>query len=101
MLLEFYGLEDPICAKMVPLLERLEKEEGIKIVRYEVWHNEENAKMLESYDVGICGLVPFFINSENSSFLCGEITYDELKKWALQNLPNKSKVKRKSEKLIA
>ena len=91
MLLEFYGLECQICAKIAQLIEKLEKEEGIKIVQCEVWHNEENAKMLESYDVGICGLVPFFINPENESFLCGEITYDELKNWAIKNTVKKSR----------
>lgn len=85
MLLEFYGLECEHCKKVFPLIEKLEKEEGIKIVQYEVWHNEENAKKLESFDVGLCGIVPFFINEKSEKFLCGEVTYEELKSWAIDN----------------
>jgi len=39
----FYGAECPHCHAMMPLVERLEKEEKVKVDRREVWHNERNA----------------------------------------------------------
>jgi len=81
-LLEFHGRECPHCVKMVPLIERLEKEEGVKIERHETWHDEKNAELLDKYDKGRCGGVPFFVNTDNDAFICGEATYEELKFWA-------------------
>ncbi len=82
MLIEFYGQECIHCMKMAPLIEKLEKETGLKLDRYETWHNEENAKKMEEYDKGVCGGVPFFINTETKETICGEVAYEELKKWA-------------------
>ncbi len=82
MLLEFYGLECPHCKNMEPLVGRLEKETDKKIEKYEVWHNEENARKLEGYDKGRCGGVPFFINTGSGKIICGESTYEELKLWS-------------------
>jgi len=78
----FYGTECPHCHVMVPLVERLEKETGVRVERLEVWHNEENAKLVETFDKGLCGGVPFFFNTKTRAFVCGEASYDELKKWA-------------------
>jgi hypothetical protein len=36
-----------------PLVERLEDEEGVKVARLEVWHNEANAKLMRSMTKGI------------------------------------------------
>jgi hypothetical protein len=49
---------------MDPLVERLEKEEGVNIGKLEVWHNEANAKLMREYDKGYCGGVPFFFNKK-------------------------------------
>ena len=73
-LLEFYGTECHFCIKMAPLLERLEKEEHVKVVRIEVWHNA---------DKGLCGGVPFFFNRRTGAWICGYANYDKLKEWAL------------------
>ena len=54
-LLEFYGTECPHCVNMYELVERLEKEEGIKVDSLEVWHNEENEKRLLELDKEFCG----------------------------------------------
>ena len=81
-LLEFYGTECPHCVRMHELVEKLEKENGVKVDRFEVWHNEENAKKLEGIDKGLCGGVPFFYNTETKKFICGETDYKELKNWA-------------------
>ena len=82
-LLEFYGTECPHCVKMEPLIERLEKEEGLKLQRFEVWHNELNAKLLQQFDQGKCGGVPFFFNKKTGKWICGYASYEKLKNWAL------------------
>lgn len=82
MLMDFYGKECPHCVKMMPLVDRLEKEVGVKVEQYEVWHNEENAKKMAEYDTGLCGGVPFFFNTETKAHLCGEASYEELQRWA-------------------
>lgn len=83
MLIEFYGEECPHCQAMVPLVERLEKEEGVKVERHEVWHNEKNKAKQEELDQDLCGGVPFFFNTETKQYICGETSYEALKKWAL------------------
>ncbi|MEK7146968.1 MAG: thioredoxin family protein [Patescibacteria group bacterium] len=82
-LLEFYGEECPHCKKMDSLVERLEKEIGVKVEKYEIWHNEQNAKMMEQYDKGYCGGVPFFYNVDVNRWICGDVDYEELKNWAV------------------
>lgn len=81
-LLEFYGEGCPHCTTMKPLVERLEKELGIEVGKFEVWDNKENAKEKEKYDSGLCGGVPFFFNTESEKFICGATDYDNLKAWA-------------------
>lgn len=81
-LLEFYGTECPHCVRMHKLVERLEKEEGVKVDRFEVWHNKENENKLLEIDKDLCGGVPFFYNTNNKKFICGEASYEELKEWA-------------------
>ena len=81
-LLEFYGEECPHCQHMKPLIERIEKEEGVQVESVEVWHNDENATRLEELDNGKCGGVPFFYNTKTEKFICGGAEYDELKEWA-------------------
>jgi thiol-disulfide isomerase/thioredoxin len=82
-LIEFYGTECGICKEMEPLVERLEEELGIKIKKYEVWHNHENAKLFMKYDQGKCGSVPFYYNKKTGKGLCGRVSYEKLKEWAL------------------
>ena len=84
MLIDFFGRECPHCHNMDPLVDRLEKETGMKVERMEVWHNAENAQKMESYDHGKCGGVPFFVNTKTDATICGEVPYDVLKKWAGQ-----------------
>jgi len=82
MLLDFYGQECPHCLKMMPLVERLEKEENVKVEKYETWHSPENALKMKGYDKDLCGGVPFFYNTITGKFICGEADYEELKAWA-------------------
>ena len=82
MLLEFYGTECPHCREMAPLVERLEQETGVRVEKFETWHNEENEKKRQTYDQDFCGGVPFFFNTETKQWICGSTSYEELKKWA-------------------
>ena len=69
------------------LVDKLEKELGIKVERYETWHDEANAKKMQEYDAGLCGGVPFFFNTDTKQYICGEASYDELKVWAKNGMP--------------
>ncbi len=82
-LLEFYGRECVHCKHMEPLVERLEQELKVKVEKIEVWHNEENAKLMQEFDKGFCGGVPFFFNTKSGKWICGATSYENLKKWAL------------------
>ncbi len=82
-LIEFYGSEWPDCRSMEPLVARLQDEEGMVIQKREVWHNEENARLMRDYDKGYCGGVPFFYNTQTRKWLCGSANYERLKEWAL------------------
>jgi len=68
---------------MEPLVERLEAEEGVKVARLEVWHNDANARLMREHDKGFCGGVPFFFNKKTEQWICGGADYERLKKWAL------------------
>ena len=81
-LYDFYGTECVHCHEMEPLIEKLEGELKIKVVRLETWHNAANAKKLQEFDKGRCGGVPFFYNDKTGKFICGSTTYDKLKEWA-------------------
>ncbi|MEK7665496.1 MAG: thioredoxin domain-containing protein [Patescibacteria group bacterium] len=77
-LLEFYGKECPHCISMAPIIEKLIKD-GIKIEQHEVWHDQKNAKLMEEYDKGLCGGVPFFYNTETKKSICGGASEDDLR----------------------
>jgi len=81
-LLEFYGTECSHCRNMHPLVARLQKELKVKVQKFEVWHNDKNAALMESIEKGRCGGVPFFYNSKTHDMICGEVDYESLKKWA-------------------
>ncbi len=67
---------------MHELVEQIEKEEGIKVDTFEVWHNKENEKKMEAIShFNECGGVPFFFNTKNNKWLCGEVSLEELKDW--------------------
>ena len=83
-LLFFTGRECTHCHDSEPLVERLEKEKKVKVVKLEVWHDAKNAAVLEKLDNGKCGGVPFFFNENTGKWLCGTPEYKELKEWALE-----------------
>ncbi len=66
----FYGQGCPHCAKEEVFLSKLEKQkENIKIHRYEVWHNQENAQKLSKISkklgVSIPGVPMLFISDKS------------------------------------
>ena len=81
-LVEFYGAECDHCKMVEGFLERLEDEEGVKVTRYEVWHNSTNQQLFFKHAAGKCGGVPFLINTSTGAFLCGPKDYDTVLKWA-------------------
>ncbi len=82
-LLFFYGTECPHCIRMEKLVDKLTKE-GYAIQKIEIWHNEDNNKMMKKLDCESepCGGVPFFFNQKTKKIVCGEATFKELKDWA-------------------
>lgn len=84
MLYEFYGEGCPHCEKMQKLTTKLMQEyPNVFIERKEVWHNKENMDLVEDIDSDeSCGGIPFFYNTQTKEELCGEVTYEDLKKWA-------------------
>jgi thiol-disulfide isomerase/thioredoxin len=83
MLLFFYGKECSHCEEMMPLVDRLEKETGLRVERLESWHNKEHYQRLNKLDNdGTCGGVPFFVNTESKEHICGATDYEHLKSWA-------------------
>ena len=65
----FHGAECPHCAAEIRFLNELEEEyqDKLKIVKYEVWHNEDNEKILNQvktyFNVNTTG-VPFTVIGE-------------------------------------
>ena len=55
----------------------------MKVEKYEIWHNDKNSELMDKYDKNFCGGVPFFYNTKTNQWICGEESYDLLKRWAL------------------
>jgi thiol-disulfide isomerase/thioredoxin len=89
-LIMFYAKECPHCKAMMPHVDRLEKEEKVALEKLEVWHDDKNADLMRSFKPVIgpkCGgqlRTPTFLNTETNDVLCGEVSYDKLKDWALK-----------------
>jgi hypothetical protein len=79
----FYGIDCPHCVVVEKHVDKLISE-GVKIKKLEVWNNKENDEMMMELDKGddMCGGVPFFLNQNTGKTICGETTYEEIKKWA-------------------
>lgn len=87
---EFYGAECPQCKTMAPILAEVEADTGVVFEKLEVWHNETNQKTMQLHypeikrDCGIPG-VPTFLSVKNKKAICGEITYEQLRQFVLEN----------------
>ena len=68
---------------MFPSIEKLEKEEGLKIEKLEVWHDSKNRSRYDkSNNIIKCTGVPFFYNEGSKRGVCGTMSYVDLRKWA-------------------
>jgi thiol-disulfide isomerase/thioredoxin len=89
-LMMFHGRECPHCKKMMPLVEKLEKELNITFEKHEVWHDEKNADLMRSFRpvfTAKCGgqlKVPAFLNVDANDAFCGEVEYEKLKDWTVK-----------------
>jgi len=86
-LLMFSGRECTHCKEMDPIVEKVEKDTGLKIMHMEVWHDSSNAKLMQQLDKDeqgneFCGGVPFFYNEKTGKKICGNTKYEKLKTWA-------------------
>lgn len=82
-LLMFSGRECVHCKEMYPLVHQLEQETGLNVLKLEVWHDAQHDALREKLDDGFCGGVPFFFNEKTGKKLCGSVSYERLKAWAL------------------
>lgn len=81
----FHGQECPHCRVMHPIVDKIASE-GFDVERLEVWHNNENAEKMRGFSDIInndCGSlsVPTFLDQEKGRAVCGEMSYEDLKKW--------------------
>lgn len=80
-LLKFGASWCPPCVRMVPLMERLEKEEGVRFTVYDIDTEIGSAKFDE---LNLCPAIPLFVNLRTKAFICGAVDYETLKEWALE-----------------
>jgi len=86
----FYGLECSGCSDIIPAVKRLIAEDGVEVVKREVWHNAENhqrmqgiRKLYEEY----CGgnfVVPSFYDAKSERLICNPGSYENLKEWVFE-----------------
>ena len=90
-LIMYYGRECRHCHAMMPIVEKLEKEEGIKFEKKEVWHSKKNKEEIKAKRKTIekaCGgkiLIPCFYSKKTNKTFCREVPYKKLKEWAQKN----------------
>lgn len=86
-LIMFSGTECTHCHEMEPIVEKLEKELKVKVIRLEIWHDAKNAQFLQEIDKNedgsvFCGGIPLFYNEKTGEKICGSATLKKLKEWA-------------------
>ncbi len=87
-LIWFTGRECVHCNRLRPTIERFQAETVFEIIELEVWHNEENARLMRSHADAIseaCGGnlgVPSFYNERTGKAICGMVTRERLESWA-------------------
>lgn len=74
------------CRRMEPLIEKLEKEEGLRLERYDVSTSTGAAEMDRWKERlgSSCAGIPFYVNTRSSGTICGAVEYIEFRNWALQ-----------------
>jgi hypothetical protein len=87
-LIWFSGRECVHCKRLRPTVIQFEAETGKNITELEIWHSEDNAKVMRGYGDVIkeaCGGnlgVPAFFNEKTGKAVCGMVTLEKLKAWA-------------------
>ena len=85
----FYGTDCPHCEAMRPLMAKLAFDTGIVFDERDVWKNQSDFRLYENYQNAVmkkdpeCAGLPFFYNPKTGTYLCGEVSYKELKAWAV------------------
>ena len=87
---EFYGDGCPHCARMAPVLEKIESETDVEFQKLEVYKNKTNQEEMLRHAENIeqeCGLlgVPVFYAVETDKAVCGEVSEKELKAFIAAN----------------
>ena len=86
-IIQFYGKECPYCKALEPAVEKLEKDDDVRVTKLEVWYDEDNKKKMEGlqplFDESCGGslVTPSFYDEEGGRVLCNPETYENLKKW--------------------
>lgn len=88
-LLFFSGTECPHCDAMRPLVAKLAHDTGIILEEHDTWKNQSDYRLFENYQDAVkikdpeCDGLPFFYNTKTGDYCCGELSYRELKSWAV------------------
>lgn len=86
----FFGRECPYCVAIIPAVKRLAVEDGVGIIKREVWHNAENHQRMRSLGelyAKYCGgnfVVPSFYDKEGERLICNPGSYENLKEWVFE-----------------
>ncbi|MCS7109618.1 MAG: thioredoxin family protein [Candidatus Micrarchaeota archaeon] len=88
--IEFYGEGCPHCERMKPIIEKVEKETGVKFIKLEIFYNETNRQIMFSYADSIkrdCEFfgTPTFYSIKTNRAICGEVSEERLKRFILEN----------------
>jgi hypothetical protein len=72
---------------MKPVMRKLEKKLGTRILKYEVWNDPAAYKLMQFLDKNPsgksqCGGLPFFYNRRTGAVVCGATTEANLENWA-------------------
>lgn len=83
--LEFISDGSDYCIQMEPVVQRLEKDLGIKVRKINISKRQDFVKLYDCVGGNECGTVPFFYNRRTAQAICGPTPYQNLKKLATGN----------------
>lgn len=73
----FYATWCPHCRRMLPIIQKLERQEHLKVLRYDI-DEESNRRLIEYYQVQAVPLMMIYRNGEQLWRWNGEIEEREL-----------------------
>ncbi|KJP85700.1 hypothetical protein AK88_04678 [Plasmodium fragile] len=83
-LLCFHSEDCEYCNSMEKLLTKLKEEEGVNLLKLEMYENSYNFELLQQLDYdNLCGGLPYYYNLKTHYNICGATTYHNLRNWAL------------------